>query len=124
MRRAIRLIILIPLGIILIALALANRASVLLSLDPIRPDTPAASVTVPLFVALFGALIVGIIIGGIAAWAGQGKVATGGAPQCTRVGGTAQRTPASDCATCSRKRRACRPCRRHNGALARKSCLG
>lgn len=73
MRKAIRLIVLIPLAIILIALALANRANVLLSLDPIRPETPAASITVPLFVALLGALIVGIFIGGITAWIGQGK---------------------------------------------------
>ncbi len=73
MGRAIRLIVLIPLAIILIALALANRANVLLSLDPIRPDTPSASITVPLFVALLGALIAGVLIGGIAAWLGQGK---------------------------------------------------
>jgi len=73
MRKAVRLIVLIPLAIILIALALANRADVLLSLDPIRPETPSASITVPLFVALLGALIVGILIGGVAAWVGQGK---------------------------------------------------
>ena len=73
MRRAIRLIVLVPLGIILVALALANRADVLLSLDPIRPDTPSASITVPLFIALFGALILGIAIGGVATWIGQGK---------------------------------------------------
>jgi uncharacterized integral membrane protein len=73
MRKAIRLIVLIPLAIILVALALANRSNVLLSLDPIRPDTPSASITVPLFVALLGALIVGIVIGGVTAWFGQGK---------------------------------------------------
>jgi uncharacterized integral membrane protein len=73
MRRAVRLIVLIPLGIVLVVLALANRAPVMLSLDPIRPETPAASISVPLFVALFAALIAGIAIGGFAAWIGQGK---------------------------------------------------
>jgi len=73
MRRTIRLIILVPIGIVLIALALANRAPVTLSLDPFRPDQPAAAITVPLFVALFAALLVGLAIGGMAAWLGQGK---------------------------------------------------
>jgi uncharacterized integral membrane protein len=73
MKRAIRLIILIPLGIVLVALALANRAPVTLSLDPFRPDAPVASVTVPLFVALLVTLLAGVAIGGIATWFGQGK---------------------------------------------------
>jgi uncharacterized protein HemY len=73
MKRAIRLIILIPLGIVLVALALANRAPVLLSLDPFRPEAPMASLRVPLFVALLVVLLVGVAIGGIATWFGQGK---------------------------------------------------
>jgi hypothetical protein len=73
MKRAIRLIVLIPLGIVLVALALANRAPITLSLDPFRPDTPVAAVTVPLFVALLVTLLVGVAVGGIAAWLGQGK---------------------------------------------------
>jgi hypothetical protein len=73
MKRAIRLIILIPLGIVLVALALANRGPALLSLDPFRPDDPMASVTLPLFVVIFASLLVGVAIGGIATWLGQGK---------------------------------------------------
>ncbi len=73
MKRAIRLIVLIPLAIALVALALANRAPVTLSLDPFRPETPMASVTVPLFVALLATLLVGVAVGGIATWLGQGK---------------------------------------------------
>jgi uncharacterized integral membrane protein len=73
MKRAIRLIVLIPLGIVLLAFALANRAPVTLSLDPFRPDAPLAAVTVPLFVALLATLLAGVVIGGIATWLGQGK---------------------------------------------------
>lgn len=73
MKRAIRLIILIPLGIVLVALALANRAPVTLSLDPFRPAEPMASTTVPLFVALLVTLLVGVAVGGVATWLGQGK---------------------------------------------------
>ena len=96
MRRTIRLIILVPIGIVLIALALANRAPVMLSLDPFRPDQPAAAITVPLFVALFAALLVGIAIGGAAAWLGQGKwrrAARARAPAALNRGQSAQGGP-------------------------------
>jgi hypothetical protein len=73
MKRAIRLIILIPLGIVLVAFALANRAPVIFSLDPFRPDAPMASFSLPLFVALLATLLIGVAIGGIATWFGQGK---------------------------------------------------
>ncbi len=72
-RRVVTAVIALPLALILIALALANRAPVQLSLDPFQPDAPALSVTVPLFIALFLALMLGVLIGGIAAWIGQGK---------------------------------------------------
>ena len=73
MRRFVFLFVLLPLAIIVVILAVANRADVTFSLDPFRPSAPAWSVTIPLFALLFLTLAAGIIIGGIAAWLRQGR---------------------------------------------------
>nr|WP_245327787.1 LapA family protein [Xanthobacter flavus] len=62
-----------PLAILAVALAVANRKPVTLSLDPFAPDHPAVSVTLPLFAIIFAAVIVGVIAGGIVTWARQGR---------------------------------------------------
>ncbi len=64
---------LIPIAVLLIVLAVANRHMVTLSLDPFSPNSPAYSVTAPLFWFLFAAIALGVLLGGIAAWAKQGK---------------------------------------------------
>lgn len=66
-------IILVPLAVVIIAFAVANRQNVTVSLDPFNPDVPAASLTKPLFVVILTVLIVGVIIGGIASWLRQSK---------------------------------------------------
>ncbi len=65
-------LIVLPLAILLIAFGVANRQLVQISLDPVATDAPWFAVSVPLFVALFGALILGVLIGGIASWFTQG----------------------------------------------------
>jgi uncharacterized integral membrane protein len=73
MRRFLTYILLIPLAIVIVALSVANRAPVTFSLDPIGSVAPGWSATGPLYVFLFVAVIVGIVIGGIAAWLRQGR---------------------------------------------------
>ncbi len=73
MRRILSLVIGIPLCVLVVALAVANRRLVTLSLDPFSADAPAMAVNLPLFVIIFGALIVGVILGGCVAWLGQGQ---------------------------------------------------
>jgi len=73
LRKVVATIILVPLAIVIIAFAVANRQNVTVSLDPFNPDVPAASVTEPLFVVLLAVLILGVIVGGIAAWLRQSK---------------------------------------------------
>lgn len=73
MRRALTLLILVPLAIVVVVLSVANRASVTFSLDPFGGDPPALSLTAPFFVFLFAALGLGVLIGGIAAWIRQGR---------------------------------------------------
>jgi uncharacterized integral membrane protein len=73
LRKVVATIILVPLAVIIIALAVANRQDVTVSLDPFNPDVPAASLTKPLFVVLLAVLVLGVIIGGIASWLRQTK---------------------------------------------------
>jgi uncharacterized integral membrane protein len=68
----LKALILLPIAILVVLLAIANRAPVLLSLDPISP-TPQFSVTLPLYAVLFGAVALGVVIGGIGAWLAQAK---------------------------------------------------
>ncbi|WP_349359073.1 LapA family protein [Stappia sp.] len=73
MTRFLKNLVLIPIAIVLIALAVANRHTVTLSLDPFSRVDPAVSVEAPLFWFLFAAVAFGVFIGGVASWAGQGK---------------------------------------------------
>lgn len=73
LKRIVKTILLLPLAVLVIVLAVANRHPTVLSLDPISPGQPAYSVTVPLFWLLFAALGLGIVLGGVGAWARQGK---------------------------------------------------
>ena len=62
-----------PGAAILVALAVANRHNVALKLDPVRPDSPAIVVNLPLYAYIFAALVLGMLIGGALVWLGQGK---------------------------------------------------
>ncbi|MEZ5839815.1 MAG: LapA family protein [Hyphomicrobiales bacterium] len=73
MLRLISYLVTIPLAILLIALAVANRGPITLSLDPMSPDAPALTVTLPIYLVLFATLGIGIFIGGVATWFRQGK---------------------------------------------------
>ncbi|HEY9214791.1 MAG TPA: LapA family protein [Ancylobacter sp.] len=53
-------------------LAVANRHSIGLVVDPIGGDG-ALTLQAPLFLVVFGALIVGVLIGGIVVWLSQGR---------------------------------------------------
>lgn len=72
-RRIVTAIIVVPLAVIVIAFAVANRQWVTVSFDPFSSSNPAYAATLPLFVLIFIILILGVIVGGIAAWIGQGK---------------------------------------------------
>jgi uncharacterized integral membrane protein len=72
-RNLIAALVLVPLAIIIIALAVANRQIVTISLDPFSAEHPAASVALPLFGLIILFLVVGVLIGGIAAWLRQAR---------------------------------------------------
>jgi len=71
LRRIVAALILGPLAIIIIAFAVANRQQVTVSLDPFSSSAPAAALTLPLFGLVIVLLIIGVLIGGMAAWLRQ-----------------------------------------------------
>ena len=73
LRKILTAIVVIPLALILIALAVANRHSVTVSLDPTASNEPAVSFTLPLFALIFLLLIAGVLIGGTATWLRHGR---------------------------------------------------
>ena len=73
MKKIINLVVLIPIGIILIVLSVANRQSVRLALNPFNPDDSVLSVSAPFFVFLFLAVIFGLLVGSFATWVSQHK---------------------------------------------------
>ena len=72
-RKIVTAIIVVPLVVIIVAFAVANRQAVTVSFDPLSSASPAYAATVPLFVLIFVVVIFGVLIGGIASWIGQSK---------------------------------------------------
>ena len=73
MRRFLFFLVLLPLAAVIVILSVANRQDVTVSLDPFHGGAPALSFAAPLFVLLFGALVLGLVIGGVATWVRQGR---------------------------------------------------
>lgn len=72
-RKLVWFLIFIPAAIVLIALSVANRASVPLTLDPFTPGNPYLTLDAPLFAFLFAALAIGLVFGSFVTWFAQGR---------------------------------------------------
>ncbi|HEY5305743.1 MAG TPA: lipopolysaccharide assembly protein LapA domain-containing protein [Pseudolabrys sp.] len=72
-RKIVTAIIVVPLAAVIVAFAVANRQTVTVSFDPFSSASPAYAVTLPLFAVILLVLIVGVLVGGCAAWLRQGK---------------------------------------------------
>lgn len=72
LKRILLLLTAFPVAIFLVTLAVANRHTVRLVLDPFRPEAPVISAELPFYAYLFGALLLGVIAGGSAVWLSQG----------------------------------------------------
>ena len=73
MRKLVTALILIPLAIVIVAFAIANREIVAVSFDPFDSSAPAYAIKMPLFILIFVLIGVGVVVGGIAAWLRQSK---------------------------------------------------
>jgi uncharacterized integral membrane protein len=68
MRKFFTALVVIPLGLIFIIFAVANRHFVTVSFDPFNSVDPALAVTLPLFVVIIAVAILGVAAGGMATW--------------------------------------------------------
>ena len=69
MRKFFTAMVLIPLGVVFVVFAVANRHLVTVSFDPFGSGDSAFDLPpVPLFVIIIAALILGVVAGGIATW--------------------------------------------------------
>jgi uncharacterized integral membrane protein len=73
MRKFVTGVVLIPLAIVIVVFAVANRGIVAVSFDPFNTAQPALALRMPLFLLIFALVGVGIVVGGIAAWLKQHK---------------------------------------------------
>jgi uncharacterized integral membrane protein len=73
LRKIVTTIIVVPIAAVIIAFAVANRQTVTVSFDPFSSAAPAYAATLPLFAIMFAVLILGVLIGGIAAWIRQSR---------------------------------------------------
>jgi len=70
----LKLLLLVPLGLIGLAFAIANRHLVTVSFDPFSGgDIEGVQITAPLFIVLLLAIMFGVILGGVVTWLEQGK---------------------------------------------------
>ena len=68
MRKFFTAVLLIPLGLIFLVFAVANRHFVTVSFDPFNSTDPSIAVTLPLFVVIIAVAILGVVAGGSATW--------------------------------------------------------
>jgi uncharacterized integral membrane protein len=65
--------LLIPVAVLVIMLAVANRSPVTLVFDPFPPTSEGLTLSAPLFLVVLASVIVGVMIGGAGAWLRQGR---------------------------------------------------
>ncbi|MEW9807426.1 lipopolysaccharide assembly protein LapA domain-containing protein [Mesorhizobium sp. ZMM04-5] len=73
LNRFVLIAVFVPLAIILVALAVANRGVVSFTVDPFNPGNPALTWQMPLFVLLFAAVVAGMVVGSLTTWWKQGR---------------------------------------------------
>lgn len=73
-RQLIGWFLLLPLSLLLIVFALANRQLVVVNFNPLAPVEGVATsgFGIPLFFVIYAVLLVGVLLGGVATWFAQG----------------------------------------------------
>jgi uncharacterized integral membrane protein len=61
----------LPVAVVLIVFAIANREFVRVSLDPLSPSDPWIALEMPLWALLYAGLFLGLVIGWVGAWVKQ-----------------------------------------------------
>ena len=71
MRKFFNAVVLIPIGVIFVVFAVANRHLVTVSFDPFNSSDPALGFSLPLFAVIIAVAILGVVAGGLATWFSQ-----------------------------------------------------
>jgi len=71
MRKFLNAVVWIPLAMVFVVFAVANRHLVTVSFDPFNSNDPGLGVTLPLFVVIIAVAIFGVVAGGLVTWFGQ-----------------------------------------------------
>jgi uncharacterized integral membrane protein len=71
MRKFFSALVLIPLGLVFIVFAVANRHLVTVSFDPFSSSDPSIFIRLPLFVVIIAVAMLGVLAGGSATWLRQ-----------------------------------------------------
>ena len=71
MQKFFTALVLIPLGVIFLAFAIANRRLVTVSFDPFNATDPSVGLTLPLFMVIIVVAILGVLVGSFATWLRQ-----------------------------------------------------
>ena len=72
MKTALKAIILVPIALIAVIFAVANREIVTISFDPFNGENPAFALSAPLFLVIILMIMLGVVLGGVATWFAQG----------------------------------------------------
>jgi uncharacterized integral membrane protein len=68
MRKFLNIVVWLPLGVIFVVFAVANRHLVTVSFDPFNSHDPSLGFTLPLFAVIIVVAILGVVAGGTATW--------------------------------------------------------
>jgi uncharacterized integral membrane protein len=71
--RFIRLTVIALLAVVILTLAVTNRHDVTLYIDPIAGKDVASAIQAPLYVVIFACVMVGVLLGALSMWIGQGR---------------------------------------------------
>jgi hypothetical protein len=71
MKRILAWVIGLPVAVVLVAFAIANRQFVTISLDPLSPQDPWIGIDLPLWSLLYIGIFVGLVSGWVGAWLNQ-----------------------------------------------------
>ena len=71
LKRIVGLLVAFPAFLLLVTLAVTNKHSVPLRLNPFRPEDSMLTFEVPFFFFLLGSMILGVLLGGFATWLTQ-----------------------------------------------------
>jgi uncharacterized membrane protein YciS (DUF1049 family) len=73
MRKLVTALILVPLVVIMVAFAVANREIVTVTFDPFDTVQPAYALRLPLYLLIIVMIALGVVVGGLTTWIKQHK---------------------------------------------------